>query len=279
MSNRATGFTATVKRQVPLSLRPIVGRTYHAAFAYLRHLLYRGSKHYCPYCRRRHRKFLYLGKAIPLLTERKVIGRYGPNLLCPLCGSTDRERLLYYFVEKRIDFAGPLGKFSLLHVAPESNLQQVLRKQPQIDCLSVDLASPRVDQKMDITNMSSRDDWFDGIICCHVLEHIPDDRKAMRELFRVLKPGGWAILQVPISPVLKETHEDCSVIEPADRERVFGQVDHVRMYGTDYPNRLAEAGFNVRKDYFVRTLDARVIEECVLNLEEAIWFCEKRAKP
>ena len=99
---------------------------------------------------------------------------------------------------------------------------------------------------MSVTKIPFSDDYFDAIICNHVLEHVVDDSKAMTELFRVLKPGGWAILQVPISMVLEETYEDFSIVDPQHREQAFGQADHVRIYAKDYETRLALAGFKVR---------------------------------
>ncbi|MEG3066539.1 methyltransferase domain-containing protein [Acetomicrobium sp.] len=114
---------------------------------------------------------------------------------------------------------------------------------------------------------------FDCIICYHVLEHIPDDQMAMKEIFRVLKPGGWAILQVPI--LRDKTFEDPSVITPEDRERVFGQRDHVRIYGLDYKDRLEQAGFSVKVDDYVKQLSSDVIERYGLMKDENIYFCSK----
>jgi len=126
---------------------------------------------------------------------------------------------------------------------------------------------------MDITNIPYEDNSFGVILCSHVLEHIPDDRKAMRELYRVLKPGGWAILQVPI--IRDKTFEDFSITKPEDRERVFGQWDHVRAYGKDYRDRLEKAGFKVRVDDYVKRLGADKIKKYALKENEDIYYCEK----
>ncbi len=133
----------------------------------------------------------------------------------------------------------------LLHLAPEKPLMDLFIKQNNIDYLTADLNPEQVMVKMDITAIQYPDNIFDAILCNHVLEHIPDDRKAMRELYRVLKPGGWAILQVPVSKILEQTYDDITITSPQDREKYFGQKDHVRIYGKDYTQRLKEAGFTV----------------------------------
>jgi SAM-dependent methyltransferase len=127
--------------------------------------------------------------------------------------------------------------------------------------------------EMDVTSIQYPDDCFDVIYCSHVLEHVPDDRAAIRELYRVLKPGGWAILQVPISA--DATFEDPTVTDPDARERLFGQDDHVRRYGPDYADRLAAAGFLVSVDGFVRELDDREITHFGLERSEDVYFCRK----
>jgi SAM-dependent methyltransferase len=133
----------------------------------------------------------------------------------------------------------------LLHVAPEWGLGVWLRSLPGLDYISADLDRPDVDLNLDLTNIPFPDSTFHAIICCHVLEHIPDDAKAMSEILRILKRGGWAILQTPISLTLSQTYEDFSITDPAEREQAFGQSDHVRIYAVDYVNRLKRAGFKV----------------------------------
>jgi len=128
---------------------------------------------------------------------------------------------------------------------------------------------------MDITAIQYKDDWFDVIICNHVLEHIPNDRQAMSEIYRVLKPGGWSILQVPISLSLEATYEDPAIRTPEERERFFGQNDHVRIYAADYKRRLESAGFVVEVCNSRNTLSASEIRKYALLKDENIYLCSK----
>jgi len=160
-----------------------------------------------------------------------------------MCASRDRERLLYLFLLNKTNvFEKPLR---LLHVAPEARVNDKLRQTAALDYLTADISSQHVMVEMDITQIQFPDDSFDAIICNHVLEHVVDDQKAMSELYRILKPGGWAILQVPLSATLKRTYEDFSITSTEGREDAFGQGDHVRIYAEDYKDRLARAGFKV----------------------------------
>jgi ubiquinone/menaquinone biosynthesis C-methylase UbiE len=145
-----------------------------------------------------------------------------------------------------------------------------------IDYLAADLDSRKAMTVMDITDIQHPDGSFDVILCSHVLEHIPDDRKALSEFFRVLRPGGWAILQVPIAA--DTTFEDPTITDPAERQKLFGQHDHVRNYGPDYSSRLAEAGFSVSVDGFVRELDEAETERLGLMRHEDVYFCRKEMR-
>jgi SAM-dependent methyltransferase len=178
-----------------------------------------------------------------------------------------------YFTQKTNLFDGKQKK--LLHVAPEPELSGLIRKADYIDYLSADLFDPDVMVKMDITDIQYPDNTFDVIYCSHVLEHVPDDRKAMSEFYRVLKAGCWAILQVPITA--STTLEDPTAITPKEREQLFGQRDHVRRYGPDYKDRLTEVGFSVTVDPFVRELDDSTIKRLGLKRDEDVHFCRKEA--
>jgi len=159
---------------------------------------------------------------------------------------------LWLYLRDKTDFF--VDNLKLLDIAPMDCLQRKFRAMPNIDYISVDLESPMAMVKMDITDMQFPSNQFDCIICYHVLEHILDDQMeqmAMKEIFsRVLKPSGWAILQVPI--LRDKTFEDPSIITPEDRERVFGQRDHLRIYGLDYKYRLEQVGFSVKVDDYVK---------------------------
>lgn len=201
----------------------------------------------CSLCNSELDHFLPFGLDFPVLAAKQIIGGgYRPHAQCPNCGSIDRERLVHLYLKHKTDIFTPRPEpIKLLHMAPEAKLEQELRKHSHIDYLSADLYMARAMVKMDITAMTWADNSFDVVICNHVLEHIPDDRLAMSELYRVLKPQGWAILQVPISYAIAATYEDATVTTPEQREQVFGQSDHVRIYGQDYGDRLAGVGFKV----------------------------------
>ncbi|MDZ4657869.1 MAG: methyltransferase domain-containing protein [Bythopirellula sp.] len=191
---------------------------------------YAGTARYCPVCEKSSSQFLPAG-----FIRRE-------DAMCPHCGSLERHRLVWLFMNKKTDLFNGKSK-KMLHVAPELCLEPKFRKHLGASYLTADLLSPRVMVKMDITDIKYPENSFDVIYCSHVLEHVPDDRKAMREFYRVLKPGGWAILLVPIS--VDKTYEDPSIVDPDERFKAFGQKDHVRAYGPDYVGRLREAGFQV----------------------------------
>lgn len=189
------------------------------------------SRRYCPLCCNLVARFEPFG----------VIPR--ENAKCPHCDCVERHRLVWsYFVRCTNLFDGTRKR--VLHVAPEKQIRRKLSRVPYLDYTTADLDGRRVDEQMDITDIRHPDSSFDVIYCSHVLEHVPDDRRAMREFFRVLKPGGWAILLVPMSN--EPTLENPDVTDPQERERLFGQCDHVRRYGPDFLDRLREGGFQVR---------------------------------
>ena len=199
------------------------------------------------------------------------------NLVCPWCGSHIRHRALWLYVErKRMLEPRPDGRSTrLLHVAPEHVLQQRLRSLPHVDYLSADLESPIAMEHFDLTDVPHADDSFDAILCSHVLEHVPDDRLAMRELRRILEPDGWAIVQVPIDYTRPDTHEDPAIQAPAEREREYWQADHLRLYGNDFPDRLRDAGFDVTVDGYLRDLPESEIDRFGLISLEDIYVCRK----
>ena len=193
------------------------------------------------------------------------------ELECPYCLSRPRHRSTWiYFNERTNLFDGKPKK--MLHVAPELSIGRQMRQAAYIDYLSGDLDPKMAMVQMDITDIQYPDNSFDVIYCSHVLEHVPDDRKGMRELYRVLKPGGWAVLDVPI--LREKTFEDPSITTPEQRERVYGQHDHVRAYGKDYKDRLEEAGFEVTVDDFPQNLSDEKVSFHGLGSAD-IYFCQK----
>jgi len=224
-----------------------------------------GSRLECPCCGGRFWEFLPFG-----VTPR-------PNALCPGCGSLERHRLLWLYLKDRTNFF--TDRLRVLDVAPTRFFSEQCTRLQNLDYVSADLSSPLANLQMDITDIPLPDNSFDCIICCHVLEHIPDDRKAMKELWRTLAPGGWAIIQSPIDASRDKTFEDPRVVSPEDRKRLFGQSDHVRIYGRDYKDRLEEAGFIVRLDKYVQELGSRRVRIYSLGSEDEIYFCSKPGWP
>jgi SAM-dependent methyltransferase len=193
-------------------------------------LTYRSDRRWCPVCEKGSRRFQSGG--IPTRA----------NARCPICKSMERDRLAWIYLKQRTDIFDGRPK-KMLHIAPEASLEPRLRSAVGEGYVTGDISRPGVSVQMDITAIPFPDESFDVIYCSHVLEHIVDDRKAMSELRRILKPNGWAILLVPITA--DATIEDPSVTDPATRLRLYGQDDHVRRYGPDYADRLAECGFVV----------------------------------
>ena len=213
-------------------------------------LVYFGFRYKCPFCRGHFRKFLPCGHKHSVLKDVNVVGAgYRLNCRCPRCRSRDKERLLYLYLVNDTDVFD--DHVRLLHVAPERNLSKEFSRHRNIDYLTADLnpnaGTGKVMVKMDITDIQYGDDSFDAVVCSHVLEHVSDDRKAISEFYRTLKPGGWAILQVPLSLSLNSTVEDPAITTREGREKAFGQADHVRLYGKDYKDRLEEVGFTVEE--------------------------------
>lgn len=210
-----------------------------------------------------YRKFLPYGR----LVSRE-------NALAPGTLSLERHRLLWLFLKRKTDFF--TKKRKMLHIAPEQCFIDLFRAQSNLDYTTGDLFSPLADVKMDIHDIPFDDNTFDVVFCNHVMEHVEDDIKCMSEIFRVLRPGGFAIMQVPLNYNRKETFEDKSIVSPKEREKAFGQDDHVREFGLDYGQRLQKAGFSVEEDNFlINELSAEERERYALPKEEIIYYCTK----
>lgn len=226
-------------------------------------LFYRGNSVSCPVCDHQFRKFLPYGR------------KARENALCPSCLALERHRLMYLFLQRKTNFfSAPL---KVLHVAPEICFIDRFEQQPNLEYITADIESPLAKVKMDIHAIPFPEETFDVVFCNHVMEHVADDAKAMREIYRVLKPGGWGIIQIPLFfPLPEKTYEDASITAPAAREKAFGQNDHVRLYGKDYGKRLASAGFLVDENRYVEELPAAEVERFALPKDEIIFFVEKK---
>ena len=219
---------------------------------------YFGLRRYCPVCKS------FVGKFLPVGVQNR------PDAMCPVCNSLERHRLIWlYFKNKTRLFKDHL---KILHSAPENCFVRRLKKQPNLDYTSIDIDSSLADQKMDLTDLKFPDNSFDVFYCSHVLEHIPDDRKAMSEIYRILKPSGFAIIVVPLRG--DNTDEDLTITDPKIREKRYGQSDHVRYYGYDIAKRLEQTGFKTEVVHYDRELSGLRYKYLSLS-KEPIFRCEK----
>ncbi|MCH2215820.1 MAG: methyltransferase domain-containing protein [Flavobacteriales bacterium] len=225
--------------------------------------LYRGKEVECSVCKNSFSKFLPYGSKVALRE----------NVLCPHCLSLERHRLLWLYLNQKTNFF--TDSLDVMHIAPEQCFHGRFKRLKNINYYTGDLVSPLAEYHFDLHDIPFEENKFDVVICNHVMEHVDDDLQCMRELFRILKPGGWAIMQVPIDYSRKETYEDSSIVSPEDRETHFWQKDHVRLYGRDYGKRLAKAGFTVKEDGFVQEIDPTLRERLRLQEEEIIFFLTK----
>jgi len=223
----------------------------------------RGNKYTDPIDEKSFSKFLPYGYEI----QRE-------NVLSPSTLSLERHRLLWLYLKRETDFFTTPKK--MLHFAPEQAFYKRFRKMKNLDYTTTDLNSPLADVKADICDLPFQNQSFDVIFCNHVLEHIPDDTKAMQELFRILKPGGMAILQIPQDLNREKTFEDDSITDPKERAKIFGQYDHVRIYGRDYFDKLRSIGFEVEEVDFTAKLTSEEIEKYRLSKGEIIPVCRKK---
>lgn len=217
----------------------------------------RGNRYTDPIDNKSFRKFLPYGYEV----QRE-------NVLSPSTLSLERHRLLWLYLKEHTSFFTAPHK--VLHFAPEQAFYKRFRKLKNLEYTTTDLNSPLADVKADICNLPFGDNSFDFILCNHVLEHIPDDTRAMQELYRVLSPGGTAILQVPQELDREKTFEDDSITDPRERARIFGQYDHVRVYGRDFFDKLRSIGFRVEEADLTATMPEALIDRYRLAKGELI---------
>lgn len=227
-------------------------------------MLYKGDEVECPVCQRSFRKFLSYGSAVA----------HRENVLCPYDLTLERHRLIWLYLLNKSDFF-TAEQIEMLHIAPEQCFLPHFKKQNNLKYLTGDLVSPIADIHFDLHDIPLEDNRFDVVFCNHVLEHVEDDKQCMGELFRVMKPGGWGIFQVPMDLTRSETYEDKSITSPEEREKHFWQKDHVRLYGLDYPEKLKAVGFDV-EEYNPKTeLDEKLIERYRLSPGEILYIFRK----
>ena len=199
--------------------------------------------------------------------------RVRKNALSPSTYSLERHRMLWLYLKNETNVFSK--KIKLLHFAPEAAFHEIFKKSNNISYDTIDLNSPLAKIKADICNLPLEDNTYDFILCNHVLEHINDDIKAMSELYRVLKKGGIGIFQIPIDINRDKTFEDSSIKDPKERNKMFGQYDHVRIYGMDYYDRLRSVGFSVEQIKYADNLTKDEIKKYCLNSNEIIPVCKK----
>lgn len=212
--------------------RPLLIRLSYP-FKMIAPILYKGDAVECPVCEKSFKKFLSYGS--------KVAQR--DNVLCPYDLTLERHRLMWLYLKDHSNFM--TEKLDVLHIAPEQCFHARFKAQENLKYLTGDLESPIADMHFDLHSIPLEENRFDVVFCNHVLEHVDDALQCMKELFRVMKPGGWGIMQVPQDITRKETYEDASITSPEDREKHYWQKDHVRLFGLDYPEWLKKAGFTV----------------------------------
>jgi len=226
------------------------------------YLFFKGNNFTDPIDGKSYRKFLPYG-----------YGKQRENALSPGTLSLERHRQMWLYLQNETDFF--TKNYKVLHIAPEQEFLRKFKKMKNLDYTSADLFSPIVDVKADILDLPFEDESFDVIFCNHVLEHIEDDRKAMSELYRVMKKGGWGILQVPMKNSLEKTYEDFTITDPKERQKNFGQYDHVRWYGMDYFDRLKPVGFDAEANFYSQKFSDADIKKFGLNRNEILPIVRK----
>lgn len=222
-------------------------------------LAYRGRGRECPICGSRYRRFMPYG----YVTSRE-------DALCPHCLALERHRMIWLWLKESSDLFE--GYPRLLHIAPEVSLMRHFKRhyRDNRNYITADLESPLADLHFDVQNIPLEDESVDVIICNHLLEHVEDDRRAMAELYRILKHGGWGIMLVPEQRDRATTFEDDTITDPEERTRLFGQYDHRRIYGRDYDERLRAAGFRVERIAYTERLSLEQRQRYAIGTDDLI---------
>ena len=246
-------------RNIPRKYIQLVGHFVTKTYG----LTLKGNNVECPVCDSTFSKFLPYGRLEPR-----------ENALCPNCLALERHRLMYLYLQQKTNFF--TDKLKVLHVAPEYCFIDRFEKMKNLDYITADIESPLAKVKMDLHDIPFEDNTFDVVFCNHVLEHVEDDIRCMQEMKRVLKPTGWAIMQSPQDWKLATTFEDKTITDPKERERLFKQDDHFRIFGRDYDKRLEQGGWHVTEDKFVMEMPENQVIRFSLPKDEIIYLCEKK---
>jgi predicted SAM-dependent methyltransferase len=224
----------------------------------VRSLFYVGHIVKCPICNRQFRAFIKFGNG---------------RTQCPGCGSVERQRALWLYLLEQTDFFAAPQR--VLHFAPEPCLFTRMRVMKNLDYHGADLAENLALERVDITSIPYPGESFDIVLCSHVLEHVKDDRGALAEIWRVLAPGGYAVIQLPVD-TKRETTFEPEAQTAQERLRLFGQADHVRIYGTDINARMMQAGFTVKIINYADFLSREQRHYYGLEKDTVLYICKKQ---
>lgn len=243
--------------------RPLLIRLSYV-FKFFAPILYRGTNVECPVCERKFSKFLSYGSNVA----------HRENVLCPYDLTLERHRLMYLYLKQESNFF-TAENLSVLHMAPEQCFIDRFKKQKNLTYLTADIESPIADLHFDLHEIPLEDNRFDVVFCNHVMEHVEDPIQCMKELYRVMKKGAWAIMQVPQDFTRDKTYEDANIIDPKEREQHFWQKDHLRLFGKDYPQWLEKAGFRVEEFDLNKHFDKNIINRFRLLQGEILYIAKK----
>lgn len=245
--------------------RPLLIRMSYV-FKFFAPAFYKGDKVECVVCEKSFSKFLSYGSDTA----------HRENVLCPYDLTLERHRLMWMYLKDHSEFFTSREKLEVLHVAPEQCFFKKFKAQENLNYLTGDLVSPLADIHFDLHDIPLEENKFDVVFCNHVLEHVDDALQCMKELHRVMKPGGWGIMQVPQDHDRAETYEDPTITSPEEREKHFWQKDHVRLFGQDYPQWLEKAGFEIETFDPTEHITPEQFERYRLPKREMLYIARKK---
>ena len=250
-----------IKAVVPQTAKPLILTVLYK----IRTPFYIGNRVHCPCCGGNFSKFLSF-------VSYKVVRK---NAQCPQCGSLERHRLLWLYLQNETTILS--DQLRVLHFAPEYIVQKRLQKFKNLDYISTDFSSPLAKVKMDIQNIIYEDNFIDCILCFHVLDHVADDNRAIYELYRVLRPGGWAIIQSSVDLSMEKTFEDPTATTTKERLKIYGQIDLARKYGRDFVTRLIAPGLIVKPIQYGREIGEDLSKKYGISINDTFYYCTKPA--